>query len=97
MLSFRTCILSFLFGLLLVSCSEQTPKKPNVLFFTTDYHAWEDIPAVSPFLHMPAHVPMIVWYPDELKNLNNDLEYKAVIDSLMGILLESRPWFKDFS
>jgi len=33
--------------------------------------------------------------PDELNNLFNAPEYKEVIDSLMNILVETRPWLKE--
>jgi len=40
--------------LLFSSCGSDEPEKPNILFITTDYQAWEDIPAESDFLNMPA-------------------------------------------
>ena len=36
------------------SCTNKLPEKPNILFITTDYQAWEDVPELTPVLKMPA-------------------------------------------
>ncbi len=39
--------------LISTGCTKELPKRPNILFITTDYMAWEDIPALTPVLQMP--------------------------------------------
>jgi len=34
-------------------CRRELPVKPNILFITTDYQAWEDTPDLTPVLQMP--------------------------------------------
>ena len=50
----RIIIIIALSILALGSCVKQLPEKPNILFITTDYHAWEDVPELTPVLDMPA-------------------------------------------
>lgn len=47
-------ILFILLLLLVISCNKKDTDQPNILFITTDYQAWEDIPAVLSFVEMPA-------------------------------------------
>lgn len=39
--------------LLLITACKKAPEKPNILFITTDYQAWEDVPELTPVLKMP--------------------------------------------
>jgi len=36
-----------------IGCRQKLPEKPNILFITTDYQAWEDTPKLTPVLQMP--------------------------------------------
>ncbi len=38
---------------LFTACSQDLADQPNILFITTDYQAWEDIPHLTPALEMP--------------------------------------------
>jgi len=40
--------------IVLVSCDNQLPEKPNIILITTDYKAWEDVSALTPVLKIPA-------------------------------------------
>ncbi len=50
---------AYVLGVLLLmisayGCRKEFPEKPNILFITADYMAWEDIPEETPVLEMPA-------------------------------------------
>jgi len=57
---YRDCMLRFIAIIIIpliipiTGCKKELPEKPNILFITTDYHAWEDVPELTPVLDMPA-------------------------------------------
>ena len=50
----RIILVSILLLGLIFSCDKKSHDQANILFITTDYQAWEDIPAVLSFIEMPA-------------------------------------------